>query len=150
MTQAPRRSKRGGVQQPISAVSAHVGMRMKLRRRMLDLELDKLAQLLQISMDTLEKYEDGANAIDVATLFRVAGALEIPMQWFYDGLDPEIYAPLEQPGRSVESATQEVNDAIAGRTDKVLLATYFDGLGRADKAAVIQVARRLSDKTSSD
>ena len=148
MSQQPKRSKREPSAPRVSAVSAHVGMRMRLRRRMLDLDLGNLAILVQIPEAALAGYEDGTSIIDVPTLFRIGAALEVPMHWFYDGIDPAIYGPLEQPGRSVESAAREINATLVHRADNELLATYLKGLDQSAHSTLVQIARLLAEKAT--
>jgi transcriptional regulator with XRE-family HTH domain len=146
MSQQPRRQKRAASSEPVSGVSAHVGMRMRVRRRMLSVDLDKLAKMVQVPEVTLATIEDGTSIVDVSVLFRIAAALEVPMHWFYDGIDPALYAPLEQSDRTRESAAQEINATLTERADRDLLTTYFDTLDQPSRSALVQLARLLAEK----
>lgn len=75
------------------AVDGHIGRLIRKRRVALGLTQDDLAVRLKISYQQVQKYETGANRVSAARLFEIAGALEIPVAYFFDGLDPAMEAP---------------------------------------------------------
>jgi transcriptional regulator with XRE-family HTH domain len=61
-------------------------MRLRLRRRLLDLTQTELASVCGVSFQQIQKYESGSNHISAAMLWRLAGALGVNTQYFYEGL----------------------------------------------------------------
>lgn len=75
-------------------MDVHVGLRVRLRRQRLGLSQDALAKALGLSFQQVQKYERGTNRVSASKLFEIAGALEAPVAWFFEGLvqsdaDPE-------------------------------------------------------------
>lgn len=66
-----------------TAVDAHVGMMVKLRRMELDVSQDKLAGALGITSQQLKKYERGTNRIGASRLYDISELLGVPIQYFF-------------------------------------------------------------------
>ena len=67
-------------------VDVHVGARVRMRRLMLGLSQDKLAETVGLTFQQIQKYEKGANRIGASRLFQLASALNVPVQYFYEDL----------------------------------------------------------------
>ena len=70
-------------------VDIHVGARVRMRRLMLGLSQDKLAETIGLTFQQIQKYEKGANRIGASRLFQLANALDVPVQFFYEDLQKE-------------------------------------------------------------
>lgn len=68
-------------------VDAHVGGRVKLRRGIMGLSQTQLGNELGITFQQVQKYEKGLNRIGASRLYHIAQALEVPVQYFFEGLD---------------------------------------------------------------
>src|ERR1043165_104846 len=55
-----------------------IGTRIRLRRSALRLSQEKLAELIGVTFQQIQKYEKGANRVSAATLFRIAQELRVP------------------------------------------------------------------------
>jgi len=67
-------------------IDLHLGRRLRRRRRLLGITQQKLGMLVGIRFQQVQKYECGVNRISAARLWQIAGALEVPVNYFYDGL----------------------------------------------------------------
>ncbi|HEY3797591.1 MAG TPA: helix-turn-helix transcriptional regulator [Caulobacteraceae bacterium] len=67
-------------------IDFHIGKRMRRRRRLLGLTQQQLADACGVRFQQIQKYECGANRVSAARLWRIAGALETPVSYFYEGL----------------------------------------------------------------
>ena len=67
-------------------IDLHVGRRLRRRRRLLGLTQQQLASSVGIRFQQIQKYECGANRISASRLFELSEALQVPVQYFYDGL----------------------------------------------------------------
>ena len=65
----------------------HIGERIRLRRTLLGLSQSELGKALGLSFQQMQKYERGANTIGAGQLCGIARALDVPVSFFYDGLD---------------------------------------------------------------
>ena len=67
-------------------VDLHVGGRVRMRRRMLGVSQERLAEALGLTFQQVQKYERGSNRVSASKLYGIALALEIPVGYFFEGL----------------------------------------------------------------
>lgn len=70
-------------------VDIHVGRRVREARSAKGLSQEKLGNLLGISFQQVQKYEKGTNRIGASRLWGLSNALEVPVAYFFDGLEYE-------------------------------------------------------------
>ena len=63
----------------------HVGSRVRMRRLMLGMSQNKLAQVLGVTFQQVQKYEKGANRISSSRLQQIADKLQVPVTFFFEG-----------------------------------------------------------------
>ena len=68
-------------------VDVHVGQRVRQRRWMIGMTQQQLAAKVGIKFQQIQKYETGANRISASRLWDIADALEVPVSFFFEGLD---------------------------------------------------------------
>ena len=61
----------------------YVGSRVRMRRKMLGLSQEKLGEKLGITFQQIQKYEKGTNRVGASRLQAMAGALEVPVSYFF-------------------------------------------------------------------
>ncbi|USQ95283.1 helix-turn-helix domain-containing protein [Caulobacter sp. RL271] len=71
---------------PEARITAHVALRLRIRRRMQGLTLDQLAEKASVTPQQIQKYERGLNRVSASKLLQLARALNAPVNYFYDGL----------------------------------------------------------------
>jgi len=64
----------------------HVGLRVRMRRLMLDLSQTDLARALGVTFQQVQKYEKGANRISASRLQVMSHFLKVPIHYFFEGL----------------------------------------------------------------
>ena len=69
-----------------NAIDLHVGKRLRRRRRLLGLTQQQLAESIGIRFQQIQKYECGANRVTASRLYELAVALNVPVNYFFDGL----------------------------------------------------------------
>lgn len=62
----------------------HVGQRIKVRRSLLGLSQEKLAEAVGITFQQIQKYERGTNRVSAGRLFDLSKVLEVPVSFFFD------------------------------------------------------------------
>jgi transcriptional regulator with XRE-family HTH domain len=67
-------------------VDKHVGSRVRMRRLMLGMSQERLADGLGLTMQQVQKYEKGANRIGAGRLHHISDILQIPVPFFFEGV----------------------------------------------------------------
>ncbi len=70
-------------------VDAHVGQRLRLRRALMGLSQERLAELVGVTFQQIQKYERGANRIGSSRLYELSRVLGVPVGYFFEGLEEE-------------------------------------------------------------
>ncbi|MDA7948016.1 MAG: helix-turn-helix domain-containing protein [Hyphomicrobiaceae bacterium] len=67
-------------------VDIHVGSRVRLRRMLVGLSQEKLGDSMGLTFQQIQKYEKGVNRIGASRLFKLSQVLDVPVQFFFDGM----------------------------------------------------------------
>lgn len=76
-----------------------VGNRIRQRRRALEISQARLAEIMGLSYQQVQKYESGANQLTLSKLLQFAQALNVEPSYFYEGITPAELA--EEPAGDV-------------------------------------------------
>jgi transcriptional regulator with XRE-family HTH domain len=68
-----------------NSVDRHVGKRVRAGRILRSMGQERLAELLGLTHQQIQKYEKGTNRIVASRLLAIAKILELPVEYFYDG-----------------------------------------------------------------
>lgn len=77
-----------GEERIAGAVDRKLGERVRARRLEIAMSQERLADLLGVTFQQVQKYEKGVNRIAASRLLDIATALETPITRFYEGLGP--------------------------------------------------------------
>lgn len=130
-------------------IDVHVGSRVRLRRTLLGMSQEKLAEAIGITFQQVQKYERGANRIGASRLFDLSVALGTPVTFFFEDM-PESASRLSPRqidkaliGEAEEPATLP-NDPVFKRETLELIRAYF-GIDNADlRKRVLDLAKTLA------
>ncbi|MBV8521788.1 MAG: helix-turn-helix transcriptional regulator [Acetobacteraceae bacterium] len=67
-------------------VDVHLGSRIRIRRKLLGLSQERLAELLGLTFQQVQKYERGLNRGGASRLFDLTRVLYIPISFFFDDI----------------------------------------------------------------
>ena len=67
-------------------IDIQVGNRVRIRRMLIGMSQEKLGDLLGLTFQQVQKYEKGVNRIGAGRLFEVARILNVPIDFFYEGV----------------------------------------------------------------
>ena len=70
-------------------IDLHLGKRLRRRRRLLGLTQQQLAASVGIRFQQIQKYETGANRVSASRLWDISEVLDVPVSFFFEGLDVE-------------------------------------------------------------
>lgn len=121
------RSKRGP-----TAADIRFGQRMRARRMMLDMSQTELGAVIDVTFQQIQKYERGINRVSVSTLEKLAEALKVPVNYFFDGQN-------DQHGGSWDDLT-----AFLATSEGVALCNAFQHIeSKAMRSAVIALLQGM-------
>ncbi len=69
------------------SVDVHVGQRVRQRRSFAGMTQQELGDRIGIKFQQIQKYETGTNRISASRIWDIAAALEVPVSFFFEGLD---------------------------------------------------------------
>lgn len=65
-------------------VDIHVGQRLRIRRSLLGMSQEKLAEAIGITFQQIQKYERGTNRVSAGRLYQFSKILGVPIAYFYE------------------------------------------------------------------
>jgi len=68
-------------------VNIHVGRRVRHCRWMQGMTQQQLGDKVGVKFQQIHKYETGANRISASRMWGIAAALDVPVTFFFDGLE---------------------------------------------------------------
>lgn len=113
-------------------VDVHIGQRLRHKRWLLGLTQQHLAEAVGIRFQQIQKYESGANRISAARLWSLAVALDVPVSFFYAGME----------GADAEFATGGDSRIDSKETFELVRAYY--GLSEAARRQMLALAQALN------
>lgn len=73
-----------GNKRATTSVDHLVGNRIRLRRNVMGVSQEKLAEAIGVSFQQIQKYEKGSNRVSSGKLYDIALALQVPVAFFFD------------------------------------------------------------------
>src|SRR3954469_23279911 len=74
-------------------IDVQVGNRVRIRRMLIGMSQERLGDLLGLTFQQVQKYEKGVNRIGAGRLYEVSRILNVPIDFFYQGVASEPGAP---------------------------------------------------------
>ncbi len=118
-------------------VDIHVGQKIRQRRWLTGMTQQKLAELVGIKFQQIQKYETGANRVSASRLWDIADALGIDVAFFFEGLKSE--AELAKTGAENVPA-----DVMGDKEAMDLIRSYYS-IPEDQRRRLFELARVLSD-----
>jgi len=125
-------------------VDLHVGGRVRMRRKLLGVSQEQLADSLGLTFQQVQKYERGANRVSASKLYEIARTLQVPVSFFFDGLaDPMDGSDNDEVGQQAERIVQEFLTTPEG----LELAEVFPKIGRGRvRRQVLDLVRAMAEE----
>ncbi len=119
-------------------IDLHLGKRLRRRRRLLGLTQQQLASAVGVRFQQIQKYECGANRISAARLWELSEALEVPISYFYEGLEDQASAT------AANDAVRRSEQVLARKETLDLVRAYYR-LGERPRRRLLDLAKSLDD-----
>ncbi|TCP62958.1 transcriptional regulator with XRE-family HTH domain [Rhodovulum bhavnagarense] len=115
-------------------VDVHVGKRIRHRRWMVGMTQQQLAARVGIKFQQIQKYETGMNRVSASRLWDISEALDVPVSFFFEGLDDK--------GRAAGTSVQD--DILSDKEALELVRSYY-AIPENQRRRLFELARVLSD-----
>ena len=124
-------------------VDLHVGARIRMRRKILGVSQERLADDLGLTFQQVQKYERGANRVSASKLYEIARSLQAPISYFFDGLADPLAAAQEY---TASGDDRFVHDFLM-TSEGLELATIFPKIKRGRvRRKVLDLVRAMADE----
>ncbi len=124
-------------------VDLHVGQRLRHRRWLVGMTQQQLASAVGIKFQQIQKYESGANRISASRLFDLSNALEVPVSFFFDGLESAAGTANGANGEQIDPGV------LADKETMDLIRAYY-GLEEGPRRRLLDLAKALNHSQKAD
>ena len=125
-----------------NAVDRRLGQRVRTRRLEIGMSQEKLAEILGVTFQQVQKYEKGVNRIAASRLFDISGALDMSIAKFFEGIGG---------GRAKGIAEDQegfVHDALATPEGMQLVSLFASIKSQKVRRRVVELVRALAEEHS--
>jgi transcriptional regulator with XRE-family HTH domain len=127
-------------------VDVFVGSRVRLQRLIKQMSQDKLGAALGVTFQQVQKYERGANRVSASRLWGMAEILDVPIEFFFEGIKNKENATGVADGEETPMVYDFINS-----TDGAQLASAYSRITDPKvRRQVLQLVRTLSDVENDD
>ncbi|BCS52389.1 helix-turn-helix domain-containing protein [Geobacter sp. SVR] len=113
--------------------SSEIGETIKRRRQELGLSQERLGEMLNVSYQQVQRYENGSNKLNVENIQVIADLLGLPVASFFASVSV--------------SAVAEPQAPYAAPEEKNLLKYFRKISDRRDRTVIVSVARLAAEKS---
>lgn len=107
-------------------VDIHVGQRLRVRRSLLGLSQEKLAESIGLTFQQIQKYERGLNRISAGRLYKFSQILQVPITYFFEKIGHEEGALKPAMGMSDKDQDPIVSDDMMNSKETLdLVRAYY-------------------------
>ncbi len=114
-------------------IDVHVGNRIRLRRTILGLSQEKLASMLGLTFQQVQKYERGSNRVGASRLWDIGNVLNVPINFFFEDMNENVAAqsprvfssPEAEPLRLEENSADIDMDPMKRQETLELVKAYY-------------------------
>ncbi|MBK8198190.1 MAG: helix-turn-helix transcriptional regulator [Acidobacteria bacterium] len=121
----------------------HVGKRLRRRRRLLGMTQQELAGQVGVRFQQIQKYECGANRITASRLFDLSRAMNVTVQYFFDGM------PTANPMPNAANDAEQMEGDILSQKETLELVRAYYRLGERPRKRLLELAKALEGDNSS-
>jgi transcriptional regulator with XRE-family HTH domain len=115
-----------------------VGNRVRSQRLLLSMSQERLATLLGLTFQQVQKYEKGTNRIGASRLFDLSLALGVPIDYFYGNVAPSACAP--------EHGSLHSAEEIRTSRESIELNRFFAKIANTGtRLALLALIRQIAD-----
>jgi transcriptional regulator with XRE-family HTH domain len=124
-----------------NAVDRRLGQRVRTRRLEIGMSQERLAEVLGVTFQQVQKYEKGVNRIAASRLFDISAALDMSIARFFEGLSPVRARGVSEPEEDF------VQDALATPEGMQLMSLFASISNQKVRRRVVELVRALAEES---
>lgn len=127
-------------------IDVHVGNRIRLRRTLLGMSQERLAEALGLTFQQVQKYEKGANRVSSSRLFDLMSILEVPLQYFFEEMSSKVQeqTPSRLIGLSKLPELDYEKNPMARRETLELVRAYYRIADPSVRRRIFELAKAVA------
>lgn len=131
-----------------SQVDVHVGQRLRVRRALLGLSQEKLADALGLTFQQIQKYERGTNRVSAGRLYSLSKILDVPISYFFEQFGDA------REGGSLVGLSDNAQDSFHGedllnsKETLDLIRTYYSVQDPEARKDILKFIKSMAEKIS--
>lgn len=137
-------------------VDVHVGKRIRLRRTILHITQQQMAEMLGLTFQQVQKYEKGMNRVGASRLWDISRVLQVPMGFFFEDMQDEVASKsprmlnIDSPSALVmhEAVIEPEEDPMSRVESLELVRAYYKIPNRVIAKNLFDLIVALSKSTS--
>ena len=152
-----KKSIRGRIDDNLpNPVDIHVGKRIRLRRTILHITQQQMADMLGLTFQQVQKYEKGMNRVGASRLWDISRVLEVPMGFFFEDMDASVASQsprmINRPLSGVDFVGEDHKgleiDPMKKEEKQELIRAYYKITNRAIAKQMFDLMISLSKSTA--
>ncbi len=124
-------------------IDVQVGSRVRIRRMLIGMSQERLGDLLGLTFQQVQKYEKGVNRIGAGRLFEVARILNVPVDFFYEGVSAQLAG---QPGMSEPEGAPPVMEFVSSGEGLQLSLAFMKIKDAKVRKRVLDLVKSLAEE----
>ncbi|MBY5404003.1 helix-turn-helix domain-containing protein [Rhizobium leguminosarum] len=128
-----------------NAIDSYVGARIRMRRQLLGMSQERLAEQIGVTFQQVQKYEKGINRIGASRLQRIAEVLHTSVSFFFEQENSE---PLTLQGLDLSANADPVAEFLRTKEGLVLNRAFLKIADRNIRDTVIALVKAMAQAES--
>jgi transcriptional regulator with XRE-family HTH domain len=124
-------------------IDAQVGNRVRIRRMLIGMSQERLGDLLGLTFQQVQKYEKGVNRIGAGRLFEVSRILNVPIDFFYEGVSSQLAG---QPGMNEPQGAPPVMEFVSSGEGLQLSLAFMKIKDAKVRKRVLDLVKSLAEE----
>ncbi|MEZ2222176.1 helix-turn-helix domain-containing protein [Rhizobium sp. RCC_161_2] len=123
-------------------IDAYVGSRVRMRRLMLGMSQERLADQIGVTFQQVQKYEKGTNRIGASRLQAIASVLAVPVAFFFQQDNTQ---PLATDGLGAISGLEDLSDFLTSKEGLSLNKAFMKINDPSVRQSVLMLIKSLAN-----
>jgi transcriptional regulator with XRE-family HTH domain len=122
-------------------IDAYVGSRVRMRRLMLGMSQERLAEQIGVTFQQVQKYEKGTNRIGASRLQAIASVLAVPVAFFFQQDNTQ---PLATEGLGAIAGLEDLSDFLTSKEGLGLNKAFMKITDPGIRQSVLMLVKSLA------